>query len=157
MWCHRRKRMTPTREADGQMNLFGSFAMQNSGEEAWQQESAGSCHIPDFLGLAVACGEEEICYVEASEALPCRKIRELFAGSAAASYATLDLKPQLKELGMLEKNVLERSRRRTCSTTRSRPTFLNPIKNEYPYEDIAKDYAGTDDSVEKGSHREAHV
>ncbi len=57
-------------EADGQMNLFGSFAMQNSGEEAGQQETAGSCHIPDFLGLAVACGEEEICYVEASEALP---------------------------------------------------------------------------------------
>lgn len=55
-------------EADGQMNLFGSFAMQNSGEEAGQQETAGSCHIPDFLGLAVACGEEEICYVEASEA-----------------------------------------------------------------------------------------
>ena len=42
-------------EADGQMNLFGSFAMQNSGEEAGQQETAGSCHIPDFLGLAVAC------------------------------------------------------------------------------------------------------
>ena len=72
-------------EADGQMNLFGSFAMQNSGEEAGEQETAGSCHIPDFLGLAVACGEEEICYVEVSEALPCRKIRELFAGSAAAS------------------------------------------------------------------------
>lgn len=93
-------------EADGQMNLFGSFAMQNSDEEAGQQETAGSCHIPDFLGLAVACGEEEICYVEASEALPCRKIRELFAGSAAVSYATLDLKPQLKELGMLEKKRL---------------------------------------------------
>ena len=129
-------------EADGQMNLFGSFAMQNSGEEAGQQETAGSCHIPDFLGLAVACGEEEICYVEASEALPCRKIRELFAGSAAASYATLDLKPQLKELGMLEKKCLGTISEENLFDNTIAAYLLNPIKNEYPYEDIAKDYAG---------------
>ena len=129
-------------EADGQMNLFGSFAMQNSDEEAGQQETAGSCHIPDFLGLAVACGEEEICYVEASEALPCRKIRELFAGSAAASYATLDLKPQLKELGMLEKKRLGTISEENLFDNTIAAYLLNPIKNEYPYEDIAKDYAG---------------
>ena len=129
-------------EADGQMNLFGSFAMQNSGEEAGEQETAGSCHIPDFLGLAVACGEEEICYVEVSEALPCRKIRELFAGSAAASYATLDLKPQLKELGMLEKKCLGTISEENLFDNTIAAYLLNPIKNEYPYEDIAKDYAG---------------
>lgn len=129
-------------EADGQMNLFGSFAMQNSGEEAGEQETAGSCHIPDFLGLAVACGEEEICYVEASEALPCHKIRELFAGSAAVSYATLDLKPQLKELGMLEKKRLGTISEENLFDNTIAAYLLNPIKNEYPYEDIAKDYAG---------------
>ncbi len=129
MWYHRRKKTHDAHtEADGQMNLFGSFAMQNSGEEAGEQETAGSCHIPDFLGLAVACGEEEICYVEVSEALPCRKIRELFAGSAAASYATLDLKPQLKELGMLEKKRLGTISEENLFDNTIAAYLLNPIK-----------------------------
>lgn len=80
--------------------------------------------------------------MEVSEALPCRKIRELFAGSAAASYATLDLKPQLKELGMLEKKCLGTISEENLFDNTIAAYLLNPIKNEYPYEDIAKDYAG---------------
>lgn len=107
---------------DGQMNLFG-----------------GTKKV--FLGLAVAYGEEEIYYVEANEAIGCDAIREMFVESGAASYATLDLKPQLAALGMLEKKSVGTISQENLFDGTIAAYLLNPIKNEYPYEDIAKDYA----------------
>ena len=78
---------------------------------------------------------------EALHAVPLLDLRELFAGSAAASYATLDLKPQLKELGMLEKKCLGTISEENLFDNTIAAYLLNPLKNEYPYEDIAKDYS----------------
>lgn len=94
----------------------------------------------DFMGLAVACSEQDICYIEANDALSCDTIRGMLAESGAISYATLDLKPQIACIGMLEKKengFISRENLFDCSIA---AYLLNPIKNEYPYEDIAKDY-----------------
>lgn len=110
-------------ERDGQMNLFCGTKKA-------------------FLGLAVAYGEEAIYYVEANDEISCDAIREMFAESGAASYATLDLKPQLAALGMLEKKSVGTISQENVFDGTIAAYLLNPIKNEYPYEDIAKDYAG---------------
>lgn len=141
-------------EADGQMKLFGDAgtfdgtagsasgsnagASGGAGTLATESENAGT----PFLGLAVAYGEEDIYYVEAGAALGCDAIRKLFTESGAASYATLDLKPQLAALGMLEKKCAGTVSQENLFDNTIAAYLLNPIKNEYPYEDIAKDYAG---------------
>lgn len=133
-------------EADGQMNLFGNAgtfddtvgAPSGSGTSAAESENVP---VP-FLGLAVAYSTEDIYYVEAGEALSCNAIRTLFMESGAASYATLDLKPQLAALGMLERKCVGTVSQENLFDNTIAAYLLNPIKNEYPYEDIAKDYAG---------------
>lgn len=94
-----------------------------------------------FMGLAIAGSETDICYVEAGGQLTCDEIRAMFAESGAVSYCTLDLKPQLAYLGMLEKKAVGSVTQENLFDGTIAAYLLNPIKNEYPYEDIAKDYA----------------
>lgn len=114
-------------EKDGQMKLFGAESAENSVDK-------------EFMGLAVAYGEEDIYYLEANDKLRCSVILDLFLNSQASVYATLDLKPQLALLGMLEKNSFGSISRDNTFDNVIAAYLLNPIKNEYPYEDIAKDY-----------------
>lgn len=93
------------------------------------------------MGLAVASSDTDICYIEAGAELSCDEIRNMFAESGAASYVTLDLKPQISYLGILEKNAVGTITKENLFDATIAAYLLNPIKNEYPYEDIAKDYA----------------
>ena len=124
-------------EADGQMSLFGNAGMM---AETSTSESDGKMSGKPFMGLAVSLGEEETYYIEAGAELSCDTIRELFTESAAAAYATLDLKPQIAYLGMLEKKNVGTVSQENLFDNSIAAYLLNPIKNEYPYEDIAKDY-----------------
>ncbi len=112
-------------EQDGQMTLF-----------------ARSAESHKFLGIAVSVGEQDTCFLEADDEVASEKLLELFLNSGAAVYATLDLKPQLPLMGLIE-----RTHAGDCSMERMfdgviAAYLLNPIKNEYPYEDVAKDYCG---------------
>ena len=124
-------------EADGQMSLFGNDMMAGMTESEDNAKNSGK----PFMGLAISYGEEDIYYIEAGNDLSCDMIRELFTESAAASYATLDLKPQLAALGMLEKKNVGTVSQENLFDNSIAAYLLNPIKNEYSYEDIAKDYA----------------
>ncbi len=94
-----------------------------------------------FLGIAVACGDMPVRYVEAGEELDCDALRNMFVSCKAVSYATLDLKPQLSYLGMLGRRSVGTVTREKLFDGVIAAYLLNPIRNEYPYEDIAKDYA----------------
>ena len=99
-----------------------------------------------FLGIAIAsgsatdCAGEDVFYLEAGGEMSFEEILEMFAGSGASVYATLDLKPQIMSLGMLEKKSVGTISRENLFDNTIAAYLLNPIKNEYPYEDIAKDY-----------------
>lgn len=125
-------------EEDGQMNLF-----KGKEDQAQNYAQSGSDALlgRPFLGIAVAFGETDIYYVEAGAQLSCALIRDMFLGSQASCYAALDLKPQLSCLGMLEKKSAGSLSRENLFDNVIAAYLLNPIKNEYPYEDIAKDYA----------------
>ncbi len=111
-------------EASGQMNLFDT-GVKN-----------------EFLGMAIAFGEEDIYFVKAGEELTSERLVELLTHTQAAEYRTLDLKPQLKHLHMIEKKNNGDLSGENISDAVIAAYLLNPLKNEYPYEDIAKDYAG---------------
>ena len=87
-------------------------------------------------GMSIAFSEEDIYYlsvgteVSAEELL--EEIRELSGGQTKVSV--MDLKETLKTLPLPEND-----RYFDASVA---AYLLNPLKNDYPYEDLAKDYAG---------------
>ena len=71
-------------DAGGQMNLFATPQTK------------------EFLGMAVCFGEEDTYFFRAGEELTSGVLLDLLTHSAAAGYMTLDLKPQLGLLHMIE-------------------------------------------------------
>lgn len=124
------ERDTKETRVDVQMSLFDG----TSAETAETGEEYG------FLGIAVALGETEICYLEAGETLSAKTLRRLFFESGASAYVTLNLKPQLRAMGMIEQKACGTVTEETLFDAEIAAYLLNPLKNEYPYEDIAKDY-----------------
>ncbi len=93
-----------------------------------------------LLGLAVCVDGADTAFLQIGEKLLQDELLALFLNSEAASYATLDLKPQLKPLGLIEKKKYGSISLENLFDDTIAAYLLNPIKNEYPYEDIAKDY-----------------
>ena len=93
-----------------------------------------------LLGLAVCVDGADTAFLQIGEKLLQDELLALFLNSEAASYATLDLKPQLKPLGLIEKKKYGSISLENLFDNTIAAYLLNPIKNEYPYEDIAKDY-----------------
>ena len=124
------ERDTKEPRVDVQMSLFDG----TSAETAETGEEYG------FLGIAVALSETEICYLEAGETLSAKMLRDMFFESGANAYVTLNLKPQLKAMGMIERKARGAVTEETLFDAEIAAYLLNPLKNEYPYEDIAKDY-----------------
>ena len=89
------ERDTKEPRVDVQMSLFDG----TSAETAETGEEYG------FLGIAVALSDTEICYLEAGETLSAKTLRRLFFESGASAYVTLNLKPQLRAMGMIEEKA----------------------------------------------------
>lgn len=112
-------------DASGQMNLFGETASNQ------------------FFGMATAFGEEDIYFFHANDSLTSDVLVDFLTGCQASAYATLDLKPQIKHLGMIEKTSNGCVSQENLFDNVIAAYLLNPLKNEYPYEDLAKDYGNT--------------
>jgi DNA polymerase-1 len=130
-----------TKKAGSQAESFGQMSLFDTMPKNGADEKSAAHEAQDFLGLSVAYGEGEACYFAAEGELDCGYLRQTFLNSKASCYATLDLKPQLKYLGMLEKKAAGTVTLEKLFDNVLAAYLLNPIKNEYPYEDIAKDYA----------------
>lgn len=87
-------------------------------------------------GMSIAFSEEDIYYLSAGTEVSVEElleeIRELSGGQTKVSV--MDLKETLKTLPLPEND-----RYFDASVA---AYLLNPLKNDYPYEDLAKDYAG---------------
>ena len=90
-----------------------------------------------FAGIAVTFSEEDSYLLLASEKLPAGELKEKLL--ACRKLVAADLKPALKALGMY--NVPEETRTQFSDRTIA-AYLLNPLKGDYPYEDVAKDYLG---------------
>lgn len=126
-------------EADGQMNLFATAA-EIDGQTGLAESRTDQGRQLPVIGMAVSLGEEETCLIKTGAGLKSGELIRMFEESQAASYSTLDLKPQIETLGLIEKKASGSVSLENLFDATIAAYLLNPIKNEYPYEDIAKDY-----------------
>ena len=111
-------------------------------EELGQMSLFATPQVNQFFGMAVAFGEEDVYFFKANEELTSDVLVELLTSSKANDYITMNLKPQLKWLGMIEKKQNGAMSLLNLFDAVIAAYLLNPLKGDYPYEDIAKDYAG---------------
>ncbi len=94
-----------------------------------------------LLGLSLAFGDEDIYFVAAEGFVTadylCARLEELAGKTTWA--VTLDLKGQL---AYFSEEFRASEKRGHLLDASIGAYLLNPLKNEYPYEDIAKDYCG---------------
>ena len=117
-------------EADGQLSLF-SMAEVNS-----------------FRALTLCFGEEEIYYIPTGNGVTSSYLLEQMKKSEVSRWITSDLKSQLPLLEFGDSldctkdwNQYISSRNQYFDITIA-AYLLNPLKGEYPYDDVAKDYVG---------------
>ena len=117
-------------EADGQISLF-SIAETNS-----------------FEALALCYGEEDIYYISTGREIKSSDLIQKMKATEVKTWIAMDLKSQL---ALLEygKNFDYGNQWNTYLADRNRyfdvtigAYLLNPLKGEYPHDDIAKDYVG---------------
>ena len=113
------------------------FAIVKGTEEVIEQLSLfDTPHNTQRIGgIAIAFSEEDICYIKTGEELESdwlsTQLEQILQGSTQG--ATMDLKHVPKQIPLRESDgVFDAS---------VAAYLLNPLKNEYPYEDLAKDYA----------------
>ena len=117
--------------------------------EAWLKEAEESGFfglapvVKDgrLYGAAVCFGEQKTAYLPVlgflTESYLKDRLRGMLLGGALASVH--DLKDQVKFFGILEGGAAARKNLFDCGIA---AYLLNPLQNEYPYEDIAKNYLG---------------
>ena len=117
-------------EADGQISLF-AIAETNT-----------------FTALALAYGEEDIYYISTSRDISSAYLLEKMKQAEANTWAAMDLKSQL---ALMEYRNRFDAAKQWDAYVADRARFfdvsigaylLNPLKGEYPHDDIAKDYLG---------------
>ncbi len=117
-------------EADGQISLF----------------SLGSTNT--FSALTLCIGEEEIYHIPTGGEISSAFLVEAMKRAEADTWIAMDLKSQLTLIEFAsqldisknwDKYIAERNRYFDVTIA---AYLLNPIKQEYPYDDIAKDYLG---------------
>lgn len=91
--------------------------------------------FPGIAGAALALSGEDIYYLKAGEGIDGKellsKVEEILKGKTMG--CTMDLKKELQQLSLKEED--------SVFDAGIAAYLLNPLKNEYPYEDLAKDYA----------------
>ncbi len=117
-------------EADGQISLF-AMAETNA-----------------FAALALAFGEEDIYYISTSREVSSNYLLEKMNAVEVNTWIAMDLKTQLSLMeygknfdyvGQWDKYVADRNRYFDVTIG---AYLLNPLKGDYPHDDIAKDYLG---------------
>ena len=120
---------------------FRAVTELSEAEEVFQAAAGKECIGFEFLsgregilGLALAVSEEEVCFIRAegflTEEYLLGKLEEILAKGVTGS--TFDLKPQLL--------YLTDSEPAHYFDVKIAAYLLNPLKNDYTYEDVAKDY-----------------
>ena len=108
-------------EADGQISLF---AMPETNT---------------FSALAICYGEEDIYYISTGGEISSHYLMDMMKKAEVKTWIAMDLKAQLANMEY-EKDKIE-GREHYFDVTIG-AYLLNPLKGEYPHDDIAKDYVG---------------
>ena len=117
-------------EADGQISLF-TVAETNS-----------------FDALALCYGEEDIYYISTGREIKSSDLIQKMKDAEVKTWIAMDLKSQLtlfeygKNFDYVNQWDTYLADRKRCFDVTIGAYLLNPLKGEYPHDDIAKDYVG---------------
>ena len=139
------------REIKGKDVAFAIVPLENKGEniEADGQISLFSMGEKKlFSAMAIAYGDEDIYYISTGNEVSDRELLEVMKKAEVANWIAMDLKSQLSLMKFMDgvdlsKNweAYEKKRKQYFDVTVA-AYLLNPIKGEYPFDNIAKDYLG---------------
>ena len=132
-------------------NPIGYFIIPYAaGKDGKQEQDGQMCLFAEtpknaFAGMAVAFSEEDICLFVTGDELTSEELIDQLINKREGKLIAADLKPDLRFFPDVAKADLWD----TCLAFRARcfdrtvaAYLLNPLKGEYPYDDIAKDYLG---------------
>lgn len=119
-------------EPEGQLTLEGLLNLSGDGKEP----DGTNGLTGQVLGLGIAFAKEKIFFLEIGEELTggyiIEGIQRLF--QAGKAFTTFDLKPQLSYL------TVEQENKGQISDILIGAYLLNPLKNDYAYDDVAKEH-----------------
>lgn len=139
------------REIKGKDVAFAIVPLENEGEniEADGQISLFSMGEKKlFSAMAIAFGDEDIYYISTGNEVSDRELLEAMKGAEVANWIAMDLKSQLSLMKFMDGVDLSKDWeayekiRKQCFDVTVAAYLLNPIKGEYPFDNIAKDYLG---------------
>lgn len=132
-------------------NPIGYFIIPYAaGKDGKQEQDGQMCLFAEapknaFAGMAVAFSEEDICLFVTGDELTSEELIDQLNNKREGKLIAADLKPDLRFFP----DVAKADSWDTCLAFRARcfdrtvaAYLLNPLKGEYPYDDIAKDYLG---------------
>ncbi len=132
-------------------NPIGYFIMPYAtGKDGKQEQDGQMCLFAEapknaFAGMAVAFSEEDICLFVTGDELTSEELIDQLINKREGKLIAADLKPDLRFFP----DVAKADSWDTCLAFHARcfdrtvaAYLLNPLKGEYPYDDIAKDYLG---------------
>ena len=132
-------------------NPIGYFIIPYAaGKDGKQEQDGQMCLFAEtpknaFAGMAVAFSEEDICLFVTGDELTSEELIDQLINKREGKLIAADLKPDLRFFP----DVAKVDSWDTCLAFRARcfdrtvaAYLLNPLKGEYPYDDIAKDYLG---------------
>ncbi len=121
-----------------------------SGKDGKQEQDGQMCLFPEtpknaFAAMAVAFSEADICLFVTGEKLTSDELVDQLIHKRESKLIAADLKPDLKffpdEAKADSWDAYLAFRKRFFDRTVA-AYLLNPLKGEYPYDDVAKDYLG---------------
>ena len=121
-----------------------------SGKDGKQEQDGQMCLFSEtpknaFAAMAVAFSEEDICLFVTGEKLTSDELVDQLIHKRESKLIVADLKPDLKffpdEAKADSWDAYLAFRKRFFDRTVA-AYLLNPLKGEYPYDDVAKDYLG---------------
>ena len=121
-----------------------------SGKDGKQEQDGQMCLFSEtpknaFAAMAVAFSEEDICLFVTGEKLTSDELVDQLIHKRESKLIAADLKPDLKFIPDEAKadswDAYLAFRKRFFDRTVA-TYLLNPLKGEYPYDDVAKDYLG---------------
>lgn len=132
-------------------NPIGYFIIPYAaGKDGKQEQDGQMCLFAEtpknaFAGMAVAFSEKDICLFVTGDELTSEELIDQLINKREGKLIAADLKPDLRFFP----DVAKADSWDTCLAFRARcfdrtvaAYLLNPLKGEYPYDDIAKDYLG---------------
>lgn len=132
-------------------NPIGYFIIPYAaGKDGKQEQDGQMCLFAEtpknaFAGMAVAFSEEDICLFVTGDELTSEELIDQLINKREGKLIAADLKPDLRffpDVAKADSWDICLAFRARCFDRTVAAYLLNPLKGEYPYDDIAKDYLG---------------